>query len=214
MSETTLLTRSAFAARQNWSPSYVTKLGKEGKLVTTPDGKLVDVDATLAKIKRGADPAKEAVRARHEATRIDRDVYSARDTTPDADPSLGHDFQAARAEREYYQAQLARTEYQWVSGLLVSRIAVEDAAEKIGANLRDRIMGLPRQIAPELASMTDPWSVERHLEAALRKVLDDMIAHGANVLSESINDPDRGKLADLSRAGKERYGSMEPIDTS
>ena len=97
MSETILLTRSAFAARQNWSPSYVTKLGKEGKLVTTPDGKLVDVDATLAKIKRGADPAKEAVRARHEATRIDRDVYSARDTTPDADPSLGHDFQAARA---------------------------------------------------------------------------------------------------------------------
>lgn len=75
-------------------------------------------------------------------------------------------------------------------------------------------MGLPRQIAPELASMTDPWSVERYLEAALRKVLDDMIAHGANVLSESINDPDRGKLADLSRAGKERYGSMEPIDTS
>lgn len=178
----THLSKSEFAARNGWSKSYVSKLAKQDRLVLTDAGK-VDVEATELLLAESADPSKAAVAARHEEHRVDRDVRSQLQpadqvplVVPPADvPSKGPDFQKARAHREYYLAQLAEAEFYKVQGNLVERKPVEDAAYSAGRMVRDLMFGLAPQLAAELAAMTDPWQIEKHLTGAFRRVFEDAI---------------------------------------
>lgn len=167
------LRKSEFAAYKGWSKAYVSKLAKQDRLVLTADGK-VDVAATEALLQQTADPSKTGVAARHEQDRIERNVRS--QVAPDA-PSENvvglPDFQKARAHREYYLGQLAEAEFRKVQGSLVEKAAVEQAAFNAARLLRDLLLGLPRQVAPELVTLTDSWEIERRLTAALRRVLED-----------------------------------------
>jgi len=56
---------------------------------------------------------------------------------------------------------------------LVERKAVEDAAYNAGRLLRDLLLGMAPQLAPELASLSDPWQIEKRLASALRQTLED-----------------------------------------
>lgn len=76
MSATMYLSKSAFAAHIGRSPSYITWLKENGRLVLSPNGKQVDVLATEALIRDTADPSKAVVAARHQQDRFQRDVYS------------------------------------------------------------------------------------------------------------------------------------------
>ena len=184
MTEPTYLSKSAFAARLGRSPSYITWLKDNNRLVLSPDGKKVDVLATQALIVETADPSKAAVSARHQQDRVQRDVHS--QLTPLAEPTSTAapqplatapgkqpDFQKARAHREYYLAQLAEAEFNKVQGSTVEVTAVQSGAYNAGRMLRDTLLGMPPQLAPELAAMTDPWEIERHLTAALRTRLEE-----------------------------------------
>jgi len=185
MADSLYLSKSAFAARIGRSPSYITWLKDNNRLVLTPDGKQVDVLATEALIAETADPSKAAVAARHQQDRVQRGVLNqlsptAESTLPSATPlspmaPVGNqpDFQKARAHREYYLAQLAEAEFHKVQGSQVEMASVKTAAYNAGRLLRDQLLGMPPQLAPELASMTDPWEIERHLTAAIRRSLDD-----------------------------------------
>ncbi|EGH64161.1 hypothetical protein PSYAC_04523 [Pseudomonas syringae pv. actinidiae str. M302091] len=172
----TVISKSDFAARRGWAKSYVSKLAKQDRLVLTSDGK-VDLEATEALLADSADPSKAAVAARHEESRIDRGVYS--EISPSAEtpavqpPSKGPDFQKSRAHREYYLGQLAEAEFHKVQGNLVAREAVTKAAFTAGRTVRDLMFGLSPQLAPELAAMTDPWQIEKHLTGAFRRVFED-----------------------------------------
>lgn len=177
----TVISKSEFAARRGWSKSYVSKLASQDRLVLTPDGK-VELEATETLLDQSADPSKAAVAARHEEERIRRGVHdhvAPSVDTPAELPTLqtrggqGADFQKARAHREYYLAQLAEAEFMKVQGTLVSAEAVRTASFNAGRMLRDTLLGLPPQIAGELASMTDPWDIERHLMTSLRRAFDD-----------------------------------------
>ncbi|AZE46986.1 hypothetical protein C4K04_1294 [Pseudomonas chlororaphis] len=173
----TQLTKSEFAARHGWSKSYVSKLAKQDRLVLTTDGK-VDVEATEALLAESADPSKAAVAARHEENRIERDVRSQLQPGGDTPavqplepvPGGGHNFQRSKAHREFYLAQLAEAEFHKVQGNLVERQAVEDAAFAAGRMLRDQMFGLAPQLAAEVAGMSDPWEIEKHLSGAFRRV--------------------------------------------
>ena len=57
MTEPTYLSKSAFAARLGRSPSYITWLKDNNRLVLSPNGKQVDVHATEALIRDTADPS-------------------------------------------------------------------------------------------------------------------------------------------------------------
>ncbi|WP_295482100.1 terminase small subunit [uncultured Pseudomonas sp.] len=181
MSDPRFLSKSAFAARIGRAPSYITWLKNNDRLVLSPDGKLVDVQATEARIRETADPSKAAVAARHSESRVERDVRT--HLKPGADtpavlqaveaPANGRDFQAARAHREYYLAQLAEADFRKVQGQLVERQRVEDAAFTAARGLRDQMFGLAPQLAAELAGMTDPWDVEKHLTDTFRRVFTD-----------------------------------------
>ncbi|AHZ72623.1 hypothetical protein OU5_5544 [Pseudomonas mandelii JR-1] len=178
------LSKSAFAARIGRAPSYITWLKNNNRLVLTADGKQVDVTASEALIRDTADPSKTAVADRHHQDRLQRDVYSQLSSqvepTSTAAPPLvitpaGQlpDFQKARALREHNLAQLAEIELHKAKGSLVALPAVQTGAYNAGRMLRDQLLGMPPQLAPELASMTDPWEIEKHLTAAIRRSLED-----------------------------------------
>ncbi|KPC06866.1 Uncharacterized protein AC500_2493 [Pseudomonas amygdali pv. lachrymans] len=88
-------------------------------------------------------------------------------------PNKGPDFQKSRAHREFYLGQLAEAEFHKVQGNLVVREAVSKAAFTAGRTVRDLMFGLSPQLAPELAAMTDPWQIEKHLTGAFRRIFED-----------------------------------------
>lgn len=186
-----LLSKSEFAARKGWSKPYVSKLGKQGRLVLTDDGK-VDVARTEQLLLESADPSKAGVAERHQRERVQKGVTEhvapdAKPTDPLSAPAGGYDFQKARAQREFFLAQLAENEARKSSGELVERQAVENAAFATGRQLRDLLLGLPKQISPELAAITDPWELERQLTSHLRRVLDDAARLSQADLEQALN---------------------------
>lgn len=186
------LSKSEFAASQGWRPSYVTKLKDQGRLVMSPDGKKVDVPATLAKLQETTDPSKLGVQKRHADERTHRDVgQHTRSSAPgdDETSSGGHGrFQEARARREHYLAQQAELEYRKMCGELVERAPVAAAAEKAGRMLRDSMLGLPTKVAPQLAVLTDAWEVEQALRNAIRTALEDIARLTAEDLSRILDE--------------------------
>ena len=111
-------------------------------------------------------------------------------------PGKQPDFQKARAHREYYLAQLAEAEFNKVQGSTVEVTAVQSGAYNAGRMLRDTLLGMPPQLAPELAAMTDPWEIERHLTAALRTRLEEAsrmsaedFGHTLETNWEVVNEP-------------------------
>lgn len=178
--ETAFLTKSEYAAHRGVSPSYVTKLGKQERLVLAPDGKRIDVAATDALLQRTTDPAKEGVRQHHAAGRTDKHVgaHTRPDAPADDAPASGGAadplYWASKARRESALAELAELELAKKRGDLVERQRVEDTAFAIARLLRDTLMGLPTTVAPKVAAMTDAFEIEAAMRDALRRVLDDM----------------------------------------
>ena len=199
MTDPIFLSKSAFAAHIGKAPSYITWLKDNNRLVLSDDGKRVNVDATVALIRDTADPSKAAVAARHQADRVQRDVTSQLSPLVKSTPSMAApqpaigpagkqpDFQKARAHREYYLAQLAEAEFHKVQGSQVELEAVKTGAFNAGRLLRDQLLGMPPQLAPELAAMTDPWEIERRLTAAIRASLEDAERMSSADLVHALN---------------------------
>ena len=194
----TVISKTEFAARRGWSKSYVSKLASQDRLVLTVDDK-IDLEATEALLAKSADPSKAAVAARHQKERIQRGVHT--QLSPEVEPTSTAapqpvispagklpDFQKARAHREYYLAQLAEAEFYKVQGSQVELEAVKTAAFNAGRLLRDQLLGMPPQLAPELASMTDPWEIERRLTAAIRASLEDAERMSSADLVQALNN--------------------------
>ena len=180
---TDYLSKKAFAESQGWSPSYVTKLRNEGRLVLAPDGKMVDVTATLSMIGKTADPAREGVRQRHQQHRVDRDVYGQMQGGGGDDTS---EFHRNRAEKEKHLARVAKAEADKLEEMTVERHDVHAAAYKYGRLLRDNLLGLPRQISADLSAMSDPWQIEQALTERIRQTLNDMARIGAADLRRTM----------------------------
>jgi hypothetical protein len=179
--EIAYLTKSEFATKQSWSPSYVTKLGKQGRLVFSPDGKRIDVAATLVILNRTTDPAKEGVRQHHALGRNDKHVGvhtradAPSDEAPASTPAAAADPQywSNKARREGALAELAELELAKKRGDLVDRQRVEETAFAMARMLRDTLMGLPTTLAPKVAGMTEHFEIEAAMRDEIRRVLDD-----------------------------------------
>lgn len=173
----TVMTKAEFADSRGWSRPYVSKLGKQGRLVLADGGK-VDVEKTLALLNDTADPSKAGVAEHHHQERVEKGVYAhiapTAPVSPAAPSSVGApDYQKARARREHALALLAEDEHLKTRGQLVERALVDSAAFTAARALRDLLMGIPPKIAGELVTLTDPWEIERRLTQALRRALED-----------------------------------------
>lgn len=164
----------------NVSPSYVTQLKGEGRLVMTADGKRVLVDESIALIKGTRDPAKAGVAARHAANRV-ASTQPPESTADDDDHAYdGHATRRSRAQADKaeWDAKAAQRDYLESIGQLLPAGAVEAALVNAGTTLRTTLENLPDQLAPELAAATD--------EGRIRVLISEAIEHALEEISRTF----------------------------
>ena len=147
----TTLNKSAFAKQQGWSPSYVTKLIGQERLVLNESG-LVIVQASLDKIKATAG-ARSDVAARNAGARKNK-------TTQKTEPATLHIAldelpEGSRAKYKamslHYQNNLTKLNMSLAQRLRFDNRAVRDEAAGIGNTLRAALERLIDTTAPRLA---------------------------------------------------------------
>ncbi len=157
-----VLSKSAFARAQGWSPGYVTKLKQHGRLVLDADGN-VQVADTLARIAATAG-RREDVAQRHAAT---RGGQSARPGAPSA--YGGTESRAdAQGRKEAAQADLAEMERDRMRGNLIPKEAVDAAMRFVGATIFALLDNFPGQNAAILTPVSSVDETEALLAAACR----------------------------------------------
>lgn len=181
------ITLKQFARLLDVSPSYVTELKHSGRLVLDEAGRVM-VEASKVRIADTADPAKDAVRARHaagrEAARVDgADAVSDGDNgtdTPRYDPDDPIAIRRARAiaDKAEAEARKALREEQAELGQLLRADDVEFAMRAAIATLRNGLENLPAILAPQVAAESD--------EAKCRVMLTDSMEHALEELARQF----------------------------
>ena len=186
----TWMSQSAFARRIGHSPSYVTKLKDEGRLVMTASGK-VDAEAS-EKLIAQTGGSRPDVAQRHAAAKTATKATEAKKTqnagqgilgeeknahAPTAQASaadherIGNSLQASRAVKEKYSALKAKAEYETMIGNLVPREDVDAAMRFIGGAVRAAFDVFPDQTAPLVAPVTDLAEIHETLTQVCRDAL-------------------------------------------
>lgn len=179
---------AAFAKRIGVEPSYITQLKRDGRLVLTPDGKRVQVAASIRLIADTRDPAKAGVAARHAAARgpgagagagaaAPPEADSGPDSPPAADPvadALATRRARAQAEREEAGARKALRDELVELGQLVPTDQVTEVLADATTTLRTSLENLPDTLAPQLAAEGDEDRVRVMLADALEHALEEL----------------------------------------
>ena len=185
--------RSQFADLLGVRPSYVTKLGQQGRLVFTADKKLVKVHESVARIEATKDPARGDVAQRNAATRSEPQPGAALPPALDPEPAEGGDTEAAdsatasysraRARTEHWKAERAEMEFRKAAGELCEVRAARGAGEEVGTQVRVALERMQDRLAPELAAAGD--------ETRVRALLADYIEGMLQDLASSVARADR-----------------------
>jgi len=80
-------------------------------------------------------------------------------------------YAASRAEREHYQAKIARLAYEQRKGLLLPRDQTEKAARDFYGKVKAALQAIPDRIADEIAATSDPAQVRKILAEELDNVM-------------------------------------------
>lgn len=152
------INRTAFAKELGVGKSYITALGREGRLVLHPDGS-IDSAATKALLAGtvGA-PGRAAV------------VTKA--------------FSYSKDRKEYYQAETARLDYEERCGQLMQTDIVRATVATAATSLRSRLEQLPDALAPSLAAAQDENKVKALLANEIEAALAEMSHHFAKLYSQ------------------------------
>lgn len=187
------------------SPSYITQLKGEGRLVLTEDGKRVRVQESIELIRATSDPSKAGVAARHAAGRQDKQAASPepeRPTEPSPSapvsddggddwvpPESSHQMRRAKAlaDKEEALAAKALRENLVELGKLLPAEEVEHALFAAGTTLRTSLENLPATLAPELAAAKD--------EGRVRVVLGEAIEHALEEIARAFSTIARSEVA-------------------
>jgi len=178
--EALTMTKSEFARHLNRVNSYVTDLMKADRLVMTADGKRILVEASIDRIKATASMAHQGVADRHAAERQADDA--AGDDAPEAAAQSPEQmkYQSSRAEREHWNAQAARRDYEVSMRHLLPAADVESAIAHAITQIRARLETMPDILAPQLAAEPD--------EAKCRTLLGDEIEHALTELARAFGN--------------------------
>lgn len=163
-----LISPSEYARRRGCSHVAVGKAISKGRITTVlgANGRKM-IDPVVADIQwsRNTDP--------DQAARANAPKGGASPAVGGSGDGDGSAYWGARTRRETAEASMSEMKLRQLAGELVERKRVEAAAAAAGRMVRDAIMNVPVKISPELAAMTDPFEIERRLQAALRQVMDD-----------------------------------------
>lgn len=138
-----LMTQAEYARHRNKSPQFINKLAKAGVLVMR--GRLVDAAASDAVLDDKPEP-----------------LPSGQQPTTLAQ---------ARLAREVFSAKLKKLEYETRIGKLVPTDEVSIKWFTLGRQIRDRLLGMPSKLAPQLAAETDVRRVREILDAEVTLAL-------------------------------------------
>lgn len=155
-------TKSEYAAHLNVQPSYVTKLGKQGRLVVV-DGQ-VDFDATDAKLRSTSSLAK----AGNGANSGGGSAAAA------SAAAVGDLFRKAQTQERAFSARLLELRFKRESGDLVPISDVRAAYARRIATLREAILQIPARLAPALTAESDETKVHDLLQDELILVLEQV----------------------------------------
>jgi hypothetical protein len=172
-----LVTQKEYARRKRVSPQYVNKLVQQGKIKLV--GRRVDVRQADAAVKAWARAgrvipakrsAKKPARAKRAATsssEIDKPLAAPRD-------SATRSLTAARAQNEYYKAELAKLEYEQKKGELLPRADVLEAERRKNGNIRASLLAIPRIVAPLVFNLqtSSPAEIEELIRQYVCEALD------------------------------------------
>lgn len=179
----TYLTRTEYAKSKKWSRQYVGKLVQQGRLILTEAG-LVDVDASEQYLAMTSDPGRRNTNPQVIPV---APLQPPQQLTSAPPPVVSPGYQQAKARLALAQAELTETNLRKTNGTLVEVEVVDKAAFAAGRMIRDQVLSLPAQLAPELSAMSDTWQIERMLATALRRVLDDAASMTAAEFEQAIH---------------------------
>lgn len=162
-----MVSMSQYAAMRGISQPAVSQAIHSGRLIKAiiKDGKRIKIDPDIADREwaantqggRGAAPQRLA-------SGVD---------LPDAIDAA--DYNASRAKREAYNAELARLEVEEKQGQLVAADEVRKTAFAVARQVRDGILNIPDRVSAELAAVTDQFEIHRRLTAEIRKALEGVL---------------------------------------
>jgi hypothetical protein len=191
-----VVTFSEFARIANVKASYVTSLRQAGRLVLTDDGKKVRVAESLDRIEATRDPARAHVAARHAAARAPgvspssasegaapAGADEAEDVDGEAMASPDTPYSSHRAEREKWQAAMARRDYELSMRELIPIKEVEGAIAKMATVLRKDLEHLPDILAPQIAPLND----EQRIRQVLAESIEGALAEASRQLKRIAN---------------------------
>lgn len=178
------VTRKQYAEHRGCAPSYVTALGKQGRLVLDAQGRVLvaETDALIA--NTGGD--RPDVAARHATGRTQTaakaqteaghgvDMAAPEKSPKSAQGVTGERMADARVRKEAAQADQEEMKAAQMAGALVAREDVDAAMKFIGAAVRGILDVLPDQTAPLVAPTTSMEEVHALLTDATRNALHDL----------------------------------------
>lgn len=167
-SEPQFVTRAQFARMRGVSRVRITHLAHAGRIVLNADGKLVDVEATLAKLEATRDAIKLG------RAKGDRPAAKSNGRKKTLKASAAPTYWTNKSHREGAMAELAELEVGRRRGELVDAAQVRKAAFDAARLVRDSMLALPAQLAPEFAVISDAFAIEQRLRQALRRTLEDL----------------------------------------
>lgn len=179
----TCATQTAFAERIGVAKSYVTRLKQLGRLVLAENG-LVDVEASLARLKETQDPAKPSHIALSDTPgKPDEQPLVA---PPEDAPAEGAmNYQQARAVKEKYQALSAKLEYEQSCAQLLRADDVAAVIARVAVTLRTRFESFPDLLAPQLAEIRDEQQIRSLLADQVEILLSDLSAQFAKLARQA-----------------------------
>lgn len=179
-----VLSANAYAKHRDVSHVAVHKAIKNGRLrrsVTRRKGPnggdRYSIDVALADEEWTAntDPSQQREQPTGAAAAVQAQLFEAARSPADekapADPQSGLTLLKARAVREGYDAKLKQLEYELRSGKLLDADEVRREQFRLGRELRDQVLGVPKQVAPTIATMRDPREIETLIYDALERAL-------------------------------------------
>jgi len=181
------VTLKQFARLLDVSPGYITELKQAERLVLDAQGRVL-VDASRARIRDTADPAKDGVRARHATKRgkaaatttSEPDAPDSSDDAPSLPATDPIAIRRARALAEKAEAEVrdALRKEQVELGQMLQADDVEFFVRGAITTLRNGLENLPAILAPQLAAETD--------EAKCRVLMLDAIEHALEELARQF----------------------------
>jgi len=161
------MSRSEFAAHIGCAKSYISKLSAQGRLVIGQgdNAERIDVAATKALLADTTGAPERATEAAQTTLFVD-----------------------SKDQKEHYQAQMAKLDYEERVGNLLQAGDVRAVVANAATSLRARLETLPDTLAPELAATQD--------ESRVRALLAGEIEAALAELSHQF-----AKLVDAEKAG-------------